>query len=274
MLAAQMILGGAATQIGWLIFGFGSIFFWMFAWHADLSGWQFRAGDIETADGVVTGCRDTRYAVGGSSGRRGTPVYENRYRYSADGTEYSGRSYDTGTCAGSGARVTIEYLRDRPGYSRIRGMRRDLLSPWALLAALFPGVGLIVAAAGFRRGLQRIRLLRDGLPATGLVISKTPTNTKLMGRVVYEVKLEFTSRDGTHNITVKTNEPERFGDEKPEIVLFDPNDSASALAVDSFPGEFSRDPVGRIVPGASRAYLFLPAVTLALNSWMVYRHWR
>jgi hypothetical protein len=35
-----MALAGAVTQIGWLFFGFGSIFFWMFAWHADLTGWR------------------------------------------------------------------------------------------------------------------------------------------------------------------------------------------------------------------------------------------
>ncbi|HJZ98034.1 MAG TPA: hypothetical protein VKE70_16100, partial [Candidatus Solibacter sp.] len=43
-LAVQMYLGGVGTQIGWLLLAFGSIFFWAFAWHADLSGWRFRAG--------------------------------------------------------------------------------------------------------------------------------------------------------------------------------------------------------------------------------------
>ena len=273
MLALQMLLGGAGTQIGWLIFAFGSIFFWMFAWQADLTGWRFRSDAIDTASGTAHGCRDTRYATGGSRSSRGTPVYENRYRYIVDGMEYDGRSYATGTCLHTSA-VTVEYLRADPSYSRIRGMRRRLLGPWALLVALLPGAGLVVAAVGWRRGLLRLRLLRDGLPAPAAVVDKTPTNTKIMGRVVYRVTLEFTARDGAHRVTVSTTEPERLGDDKPEMVLFDPLAPERALPVDSLPGELARDHVGRILPGASRAYLFLPAVALVLNGWFAYRNWR
>ena len=50
------------------------------------------------AVGTAAGCVDTHYSVGGSDDSPGTPVYENRYTYAADGGEYSGRSYGTGMC--------------------------------------------------------------------------------------------------------------------------------------------------------------------------------
>src|SRR5436305_9618131 len=116
MLAAQMYLGGATAQIGWFLLGFGSIFFWLFAWHADLSGWRFRASAVTRVPGVVLDCRDTHYSSGGSDTVRGTPVYENRYRYQVNGDWLSGKSYDTGDCA-AGHPVNVEYLAGNPEFS-------------------------------------------------------------------------------------------------------------------------------------------------------------
>src|SRR5258708_3527915 len=132
MLAAQMLFGGAGTSIGWLLFAFGSIFGWIFAAHADLTGWRFRPSAIATVAGTAEECRGTGYTIGGSGRFDGTRVYENHYRYQVAGQDYAGWSYATGDCL-TGENVTVEYLPAQPGYSRIRGMRHELLGPWALL---------------------------------------------------------------------------------------------------------------------------------------------
>ena len=272
MLAAQMLFGGAWTSIGWLLLAFGSIFGWIFAAHADLTGWRFRDGAIATVAGTAGECRGTGYTSGGSEGFRGTPVYENHYRYHVAGQDFGGWSYATGDCL-TGQNVTVEYLPAQPGYSRIRGMRHELLSPWALLAALFPGIGLAVAIAGFGSGFRRIRLLRDGVPAAGLVTSKSPTGAETMGRPVYHITLDFTARDGnTHTTTVSTNEPERLEDEEQECILYLPSDPDYAIPLDALPGKLSLDHAGRILPGPSRAFLVLPVISLLLNAWFAYRH--
>src|SRR5947209_438762 len=81
------------------------------------------------------------------------------------------------------------------------------------------------AIAGMRRGVRRIRLLRDGVPAAGLVTAKVATGTQILGRMVYKITLDFTARDGsTHTATVKTNEPERLEDEEQECILYLPSD--------------------------------------------------
>ena len=269
MLAAQVSLGGAVSQLGWLFFGFGSIFFWLFAWQADLTGWRFREGNIGTTAGQSLGCRDTHYSVGGSRGSRGTPVYENRYRYEVDGSALTGKSYETGNCV-AGGQVTVEYLLAQPGYSRIQGMRRRLLSPWAALATIFPGVGLAVAIVGLRQGRRRIRLLRDGLTAAGRVVSKVPTSAKVMGRVVYKVTVEFSSRDGAvRRATTSTNRPEVLGDEPTETVLYDPDDPANAAALDSMPGNVVVDEGGGLRAAGSRAFLILPVASVLVNAWFL-----
>jgi len=272
MVAGQMLLGGGVTQVGWLILGFGSVFFWLFAWHADLSGLRFRLGPVAEVTGSATGCQSIGYSVGGSETRRGTPVYENRYRYSVAGHDFEDRSFDTGNCVAGGS-VVIEYVKRQPGYSRIRGMRRDYLSPWALLAALLPGAGLMLVLSGVRNGRRRIQLLRLGIPAVARVYQKMPTASNTMGKVDYRVTLEFAARDGSRRLTLmKTNEPEKLGAAGTEYALYDPDDPDSAVAVAALPGRLTLDHVGRLVAGPARFFLTVPTATLFLNAWFLYRH--
>jgi hypothetical protein len=169
--------------------------------------------------------------------------------------------------------VTVEYLTREPGYSRIGGMRRDILGPWALMAGLVPGAGLVFAMLGLRRGRRAIRLLRDGLPAPGLLTGKTATGARVMGRAVYRMTFDFTARDGiTYSTTVSTNRPELLEDEEQESVLYDASDPDCAVPIDALPGKLSLDHAGRIVAGPSRAFLTLPVASLLLNAWFAYRH--
>ena len=272
MLAAQMFLGGAGTQIGWLVFGFGSIFFWIFCWHADVSGWRFREGATARVPGVVSSCRDTGYSVGGTKNSRGTPVYENHYRYTAGGVEFAGTSYDTGRCL-SGEQVTVEYLTERPEYSRVEGMRRGLLGPWVLLVALLPGVGLGLAILGLFRGRLRVRLLRDGVPASGRVIAKTPTGSRTMNRVDYRVTVQFTAWDGSvRSVSVTTNRPEDLENGFGATVLHDPDEPGRALAIGGMPGPILEDGAGSFAGGSPRL-LTLPLLSLVCNGWFIWRNW-
>lgn len=267
MLAAQMMLGGAAASIGWFLVAFGSIFGWMFAAHADLTGWRFREGAIATVAGVAANCWDTGYAIGEA------PVYENHYRYQVAGQEFGGWSYATGDCP-TGENVTVEYLRAEPGFSRIRGMRREVLGPWALLGALVPGIGVALVIAGLRRDIRRVRLLRHGSATAGLVTAKKSTGATVQGRPVYKITVEFTADDGrAHRVTVNTNEPERLQDKKPQCVLYLPSDPERAIPLGTLPGKLSLDHAGRILHSPSRKFLILPVFSLLVNACFAWRHW-
>ena len=273
MLSAQMRLGGANTQIGWLFLGFGSIFFWVFACNADLSGWRFRPGSVNWTQGESLGCKDTRYHEGGSEWTGGTAVYQNLYRYTAGGQQFEGSSYATGRCVPGGA-VAVEYLTGQPGVSRIAGMRRQPLSWWATVGALFPGVGLAMAIAGMVKGRRRARLLREGLPAAGCLMEKVSTGARTNGRLVYRMTFEYTAQNGmTSRVTARTNSPERLEDQSRELLLYDPQDLARAFLIDDLPGTVTIDEAGQPAPGGAGAYFLLPALTLLGNGWYVYRHW-
>jgi hypothetical protein len=268
-----MLFGGAASQIGWFLLGFGSIFFWIFAWHADLSGWRFRPGSVAQTSGDALGCSDTHYHVGGTESHRGTPVYKNSYRYTVNGNRYEGASYATGRCVTDGS-VTVEYLLSQPEVSRIMGMRRDLLSPWTILAALLPGAGLALVIAGLVKGRRAVRLLRDGLPAPARLIKKASTGATTFGHADYRMTFEYSAQSGAiGRVTVRTHLPERLEDEQRELLLYDPSAVASAVLLDDLPGTVSVDETGQPKAGGSRRFLLLPALTILGNGLYIWRHW-
>jgi len=270
-LAVQMYLGGVGTQIGWALLAFGSIFFWTFAWHADLSGWRFRDGNVSRVAGELLNCRPTSYSVGGSDDSSGEPVYANEYHYTVDGASIGGVSYSTGDCAPNP--VTIEYVKGRPEYSRIVGMRRDVLSPWAVLVALVPGIGLTIAVFGWRSGALRVKLLRDGVPVAGRVTGKIATRSETMGRKDYFVTLGFKARDGwEHSVISRTNRPEDLENAVGPTVLYNPDDPKRALPMASLPGTVSADGSEYFRGAPVVRYLLLPAASAIVNGWFLHRN--
>jgi membrane protein YqaA with SNARE-associated domain len=259
-LAAQMMLGGIWSQVGWVLFGFGSIFYWLLGYHADLSGFRFRESSIARVQGTVLDCRDTNTAVNDEE------VIENRYRYELNGIVYSGLSYDTGRCL-EGEAASIEYLKDRPEFSRVQGMRRDRFGPWAVLVAGFPGFGLAVVILCLRAGAGRVRLLRHGVAVPGRFVGKEPTNTRINEKMVYRVAMDYTAQDGsTHRATVKTTNPQVLHDQAREAVLYDPARPDRSVPIDSLPGKLKLDRDGRFQSGGSWGLLIVPVLSIALNA--------
>ena len=269
MLRLQTMLGGVGAQIGWLLLGFGSIFFWVFAWNADLSGWRFRADSLARTSGVSLGCGPTRF----SQGPKYHPhvVYRNLYRYTAEGQSYEGESYAP-KCRARGP-VAVEYLRLDPGISRIAGMRRRPMPAATALVALLPAVGLCLVIAGLLKGRWKVRLLRDGLPASGRIAGKAPTGSTINGRAVYRVTVEYTPWDGPPSTAaVRTSRPERLENSPETLVLYDPANHSRALVFQSLSGvRFDRD--GQPARSGSLAFLFLPLATIAGNGCYVYTCW-
>ena len=273
-LAAQLLLSGINSQIGWLLFGFGSIFFWGFAAHADLSGWRFRPGAIAYVSGQSLNCTDTHYSVGGSENSRGTPVYANRYSYVVGHQSFEAVSYATGDCRAGGP-VEIEYLLADPASSRISGMRRDFLGPWALLVAILPGAGLAWVIAGLVKGRRAVRLLREGMATTARLTEKVPTNSTVNSRRVYRMTFEYAGPMGAaEQLTIRTSLPERLENDEHQLVLCDPLDGRTAVLFNNLPGPPAFDPTGQPVATGRRAFLFLPLLTVAGNAWFILRHWK
>lgn len=232
----RVLLGGTASQIGWVLFGFGMIFFWAFVWRADLTSWYRFRGVVPVTEGRVTRSSDTRASEGGSKGRRGTPIYKNEFTFAVDDKEYRNASYAVGIRLPVGRMVSVQYLASDPSVARIRGMRANVFGPAVLFVMLFPlaGFGLVVFSVS--RGLRACRLLSHGVPTTGRLVSREATAVKENGRIVYKLTFEFDTGEGPScTATARTNAPEKFKEQE-EPLVYDPENPSRAVMLDNLPG--------------------------------------
>ncbi len=264
-LAAVELLGDALTQFGLAFAGFGLIFVWIFAAHADLAGWHTYAGALETASAAVEDCAPTAFHVGGRRRADSAVVYANRYSFTAPpGATFRGVSYAVGDCA-AGRSVTVEWPAGRPQDSRLRGMRSQPLPPFAAIVLVFPAVGAVFLALGLREGLKDVRLLRDGTLAEATVSGRRPTTLTVNHRRVWEVDLSFrTERGAPAAGTAKTDRPEAL-EGGPVKLLYLPDDPRVVVPLAALPQTAAVDDVGqwRAAPfGRTAAVLVLPTLIL------------
>lgn len=255
------------SQIGWAVFGFGMIFFWVFAGSADFSAVTFR-----DPEGRATG-RVTRVESTGASENE-TPISANHYEFSVAGRSFQGTSYTTGAAAEVGEEVTVEYDPDSPARSRIAGMRRAMFGPWAAVVAVFPAVGLALLLPGFFSGRKRNHLLRNGILTTGTVVDRRPTNIRINHRPLWEVVYEFHDRHGQRReCAARAVDTTRLEDEPSEALLYDPEDASRAYVIDEAPArpEFGVDGEMQGRPLAAAFAMILPALVTAFNVWMLLR---
>jgi hypothetical protein len=276
-LRLKVIFGTVEAQVAWAVLGVGMIFFWGFAMNADVASWYLFRGPLEKATAIIEAFDKTSFSEGGSKHHKGTPVYAVRDRFSAEGTEYRGVSYQTGSAWEGRTRATVEYPRGRPRVSRIVGLRPTPLGPMAASAAALPLVGLGIVVWTLRRGMRAVRLLRHGRPALAALKSRVATNASVNEKTVYKLTFEFVDADGvTHAHVVKTHQPEQLEDEEKERLLYDPSNPARAFAVDALPGRPQINESGGLVgESAARGLLSLviPVASVAghaANAYLAY----
>jgi hypothetical protein len=253
-----------AAQLGWIVFGFGMIFFWFFGANADFSFATFHV------DGRTRG-RVTRVEETGASENK-QRVRAHHYEYSVAGRTLTGVSYVTGSALPEGESVAVEYDQGTPERSRIEGMRRALFDTWAALVVIFPLVGFVILYFATRSGIRRNHLLREGILTTGTLIRREPTNMTVNKRRVWELTFEFTDRYGQRReATARGTDTSRLEDDAREPLLYDPNDPAKAYVLDEAPSR-PRLENGELVGRGFAAIgaLVIPALFLALNALMLY----
>ncbi|MHC5083366.1 MAG: DUF3592 domain-containing protein, partial [Planctomycetota bacterium] len=75
LLKLNLLFGGFLSQFGWIFFGFGLVFVWLFTLNSDLTGWYVFSRDLQTAQGVITSSAETNMSV------NETRVYQHHYRF-------------------------------------------------------------------------------------------------------------------------------------------------------------------------------------------------
>lgn len=268
MVRSKVLFGGFLNLFGWVFFGFGLIFFWVFAMNADLGSFFHFRGEPETAPGVVLQSR----ATGASENKR--KVYAVDYSFTAHGAQYQGMSYSTGERPSPKDPVTVEFVRGNPSISRVQGMRRAMFSGWAAFVCVFPLVGLVFVVFGLKSGFRANHLLANGKVGFATLKSKTPTNTRVNNQTVHKLTFELVADTGnTYEVTAKTHRPEVLEDEAKEVVLYDPQNPSYAVMLDSLPGGPEIDEMGNIRSGSLfRGLLLLaaPAATITGHGTYIY----
>lgn len=281
--ALSLLFGGWLNQIGWGLVAFGGIFAWIFAGNSELSTLYYFRGEIRSVAGTVTGVEKTAFSTGGSrrrssSGRKGKPIYEVRYRYTPTADiSREGRSYFTHTSSTSDPQVNpdivVEYPANRPDISRIEGMRRKPFHAALSLIALIPIAGLFMTLRGFQCGVINRGLLVRGRPALGKLIDKRETGAKVNNQRVWALTFQYTDSEGaTHETVVKTHHEEQLMDDAAEKLLYDPGRPSRAVLLDSLPGTPGLDEMGNLRPAptsAAVARMVLPICGLGLMTVMV-----
>lgn len=272
-----VLFGGFCNQFGWAFLGFGLVFFWVFVLNADFASFYYFRGELETAGGTVLDSKATKFSEGGSEHSKGTHIYATHYSFSVPEVgEYRGVSYATGQQFGKGDAVTVEYPKGNPSLSRIKGMRRAILSPWVGFVMLFPLVGIGFIVVGLKNGIRANRLLANGRMGVGVLKSKVPTNTHINNQRVYKLTFEFTAEDGmSYEVVTRTHIPTLLEDEKEERLLYDPFRPSYAVMLDSLPGSPTIDERGEIQAGnwaKGSAVMIVPIVSIVGHC--AYACWR
>jgi len=151
----RLLLGGFNNQFGWLFFGFGMVFVWLFGGSDALHNLAFFHGKLATVQGTITAVVKTNFSINDS------PVYEYQYTYSVDGISCQGATKAFGDKFQDHDHVTIEYAVSDHTRSRIQGLSINT-GGGLLIGAIFPVIGLVFIALGIRKGIKGARLLRNG----------------------------------------------------------------------------------------------------------------
>lgn len=264
-LKIQVLLGGALSQIGWGLFGFGMIFVWVFG--SSPLEWFAFSGELGQVTTTVTRAEETSAEVN----EEDVVVYY--YSYEVDGSSFDGRSYSTGWRWDEGDTVTVEFPVGNPGTSRLKGARPTMFPPFAtLIVVIFPGIGLLMMYSAMRGGLKGLSLLRNGELAYGRLLSKEPTGVTINDQPQYAMTFEFTP-EGRHTretVVCKTIEPHELEDEEEEPLLYLPTSPSYAVLLDGLPGSPYIDSRGQFRSSkAGFSVCIIPALALGFNALML-----
>ena len=256
-----ILSGGFMSQFGWIFFGFGMIFFWVFVMNSTVTHW-FSFRNWADGEGTVLRIEETNAEENEEN------VYELIYEYKVNGQSYTGRSYSTGYAYSEGQTVPIEYDLDYPEESRVHGLRRAMFGWEVIFVVIFPLIGLIFILVGFRTNMKSLDLLINGKFASGKMTSKEPTNTRINEQTVYKYTFEFEADNGrTYEATGKTHLTHLLEDEETERLIYAPNDPAYSTMFDTIPGAPKLNPDGSFHALSGKGYLslILPVITILLH---------
>jgi hypothetical protein len=253
-LARVLRYGTGMAQLGWTLATAGAVLL-MVGMLLVESPWQ----PFDTRANA-----EVRAVIETSTRWNDAPVDEVHYTFTdAHGAVHRGTSYTTGGYQLGGSAV-IEYAGADPADSRLVGGHQSSMPlPWWLLPPmlLFAGVGFAIAIRAHRRGSAALYLLQRGLPASGKLVARRPSNVQVNGRDLEILTFEYTVKSVTYRVDVRPFRTEALEDQPLEPMLYDPEWPKNATTLDHLPGAPVIRADGTLAADAGFVYhlLILPA---------------
>lgn len=221
----RVLMGGVWTMIAWPMLAIGGFLSTVFVGNSELATWFRFATALATTEGVVVGSESTNMR------HNSDDVLLVEFHYSVNAQDYVGRSFTQQRPPENDAVVTIEYAVNKPETSRIIGMRTAPFPAIAGLTLILPFIAVALLLIGYLSGSKKLRLMRDGSSAWGLLTDRHPTNSRINNRRVYRLTFSFVDETGTRRTaTDRSHRNEFFDDKVTRHVLWDPHSKECCIA--------------------------------------------
>ena len=190
--------------------------------------------------------------------------YRYNYRYKTpDGMLYTGKSKSNDDIP-AGQVITVEYLEQKPGVSRMKGTRINFLIPCFVILFMI-AIYLLKVAQGF----MTAGALKNGELADAEVKGIEEVNEG--DQKAYKITLEFMDKKGeTRTFIHKTPNRENLITDPTDLVLYDPANSKNVWPVDEFAIPVDIDMEGRWKPPGIKLTLRTVAHLLLLIAPFIY----
>jgi hypothetical protein len=154
-LSIKILFGSLFAQMSWFFVVFGMIFVFIFARNVDFSNYYLGV-DSPKAIGKVTQIEDTGYW------HNKKPVYAIIYQFNdSQGNIQAGISYAIGNSFNISDSVNIQYLANKPTYSRIEGLLKSTTQPFGLIVLIFPLIGVILVIRNLFLAFKTLKLQKN-----------------------------------------------------------------------------------------------------------------
>jgi hypothetical protein len=146
-------------------------------------------GKTMSVSGKVTRVEKTSMSEGkGSSKRR---IYRLYFNYKVKQKSYENKSYSTSRNYHTGQKVTVNYLPDSPAVSSVSGCRMDPFGYLSLFFMAFPILGTIFVLVSIRSRMRILNLLRNGVPASGIITDITATKVRVNNQQQHKITISY-----------------------------------------------------------------------------------
>lgn len=262
-----LLLSGSMQQIGWGLFAFSMLFFWVFVMNSPIANLFRYEGSWKESQGELVQIGST----GSTVNDQHVYAYDFEFRPGA-GAPVIARAYGFRNDWTIGEQIPLRYRSYNPKTIELEGVNSSLFPAFVGFVLIFPSLALLFIFYGLYSNRKNLYIIQHGLFCRARLLEKTATSTRINERMVYKYHFQFQLDQNTFSAYCRTHQSEKVEDEEEEIVLYLAEDPQKNIVFDAVSGPIDINPRGelQVSPWAQYLFLILPFLSIALNSLYYY----